>query len=253
MDTDRHIRDAGREKFKTVLDKALNLFDYKLNLLCNKYDIRKPEDKVKIAGEFLPTLSRVSNAVLKSSYAKKLTQKLEVNEEDILSELRKHKEIDYDTLKQPMKKAENIDIDMAEKIIITLVLENNKLVERVKGELAPDDFSEFTAKRIMEEIFKLTDEDKKLDTSKLIDRFEDKTIIQIISSISVEAPEIKDVEKNLRDCIKTIKKRNIKKQLRQLERELKMAQEKKSESRIRELTTQFTDLLKKEKQLAVNI
>jgi len=253
FDPDKYIQDAGINKFRKIINEALNLFDYKLDLLCSKYNIKKPEDKVKITAEFLPTLSKINNAVLKSSYAKKLAEELEVDEEDILSELKKHKEIDYEVYEGKIANPKAIDVDIAEKILLILMLENNNLIGKVKGELRVDDFSNYYTRKIITEIFKIAEDNKQLDPSKLIDRFRDNIVIQIISSISLQAPEIKDVDKNLTDCIKTIKKRNIKKRLKQLQSELKIAQEKKTESRIKELTTQFTSLLNKQKELTANI
>jgi DNA primase len=251
FDPDKYIEEAGAEKFKQVIEKALNLFDYKINLLCSKYDIKKPEDKVKITAEFLPTLSKINNAVLKSSYTKKLADKLNVKEEDVVSELKKHQKVDYRDYDAEVEEKEEIDIDMAEKIIITLMLENNELIPKVKEKLKPDDFEHYYTKKIISEIFKIAENNKEVNPARLIDAFDDEIIIQLVCSLSLKIPEIEKIEKNLTDCVKRIRERNIKKKLKQLQMEIKMAQEKNIDSKVNELTSEFTNLLNKQKQLSI--
>lgn len=255
-DPDKYIRDFGTAEFEKLIENALNLFEYKINLLCSKYDAKKPEGKVQITAEFLPTLSRINNAILKSSYIKKLAERLSVNEQDILRELKKHKVYDYsyeDSINRGIPAKDEFTIDMAEKILLIIMLENNDLIKEVKARLRPDDISNMNARKIIEEIFNLQQKNEKINAPKLIDRLRDERIAQLISSISIDVPEIKNVQKNMIDCIKTIKERKIKKKLKNLQMELKNAQQEKAKSRILELTTECNRLLNQRKKLVASI
>ena len=252
-DPDRYIQEFGPDEFRDLIKRASNLFDYKINLLSSKYDVKKPEAKAKITAEFLPTLRKINNAVLKSAYAKELAERLEINEESILSELSKYKEIDYSDYEEKGDISKEINMDIAEKLLLTLMVENNHLIDQVRENLEPDDFSSFYTRKIVSEIYEMRQNNQEVNSSRLIDRFSDENIIRAISLISLDVPEIKDINKNLVDCIRTIKRRNIEKRLKHLQLELKVAQDKKIESRMREITSQFNDLVKKQKELITKI
>ncbi len=95
-DPDNYIRKFGTDDFIKLTKSSKNLFDYKLNKLSARFDIRTANGKASIAGEMLPTIARVNNAVLKSALVKKLAEKLSVDEDSIRQELKKVKPDRFD-------------------------------------------------------------------------------------------------------------------------------------------------------------
>ena len=91
FDPDGYIRKFGTDDFIKLTKASKNLFDYKLSKLSGRFDIKTPHGKAAIAGEILPTISRIDNAVLRSNLVKKLAEKLSVDEESIRAELKKVK------------------------------------------------------------------------------------------------------------------------------------------------------------------
>lgn len=256
LDPDKYLEKFGAPAFKKLIKEAINLFDYKIKLLFSKYKAKTPEGKMNITAEFLPTLNLINNAVLKSSYVKKLAEELSINERDVLDELSKHKTFDYDYQESVVKGSTSAGenrIDMAEKILITLMLENNDVIKKIKAQLKPEDFFSYTARKIVDSLFELAENKKEISPAILIDALDNEKISRFISSISIDLPEIKDIDKNITDCIKNIKERNIKKKLKVLQSELKTAQEKDIKSKVTQLTAECSRLLNQHKELIASI
>jgi DNA primase len=74
FDPDGYIRKFGTDDFIKLTKSSKNLFDYKLSKLSARFDIRTGHGKAAIAGEMLPTISRIENAVLRSNLVKKLAE-----------------------------------------------------------------------------------------------------------------------------------------------------------------------------------
>ncbi|GAF80472.1 unnamed protein product, partial [marine sediment metagenome] len=90
-DPDSFVRKEERPGFMNALKKSKDLFDYKLGTLTLKFKKSEPHGKARIVNEMLPTIAKIKNAVLKSSYLKKMSEELSLDEESIRAELKKLK------------------------------------------------------------------------------------------------------------------------------------------------------------------
>ncbi len=242
-DPDSYVRKRGVLEFNLALEQAEDLFDYKLGLLTSKYNAGDPTDKSKICAEMLPTIAKVTNAVLKYEYIKRLAERTQVKEEALLLELKKVKP-DY-----TYEPAEELSSDrpqgaIAEKILIGLMLDDPEVIPEVKGSLKLEDFADERTRRIADEIFKLYGDGKALKPTQLINRLKDENLSQVISEATSLADDITDIQKNLDDCIRWIKVQNIKKVLLELQNLIKVAQAMGDEKRVYQLVSEYNSLLK---------
>ncbi|MCK4519448.1 MAG: toprim domain-containing protein, partial [Candidatus Omnitrophica bacterium] len=254
FDPDKYLLEKGAEEFEKIIKSAPGFFDYKVSLLRSKYKAQEPEGKARIAAELLPTLARVDNAVLKSAYVRKLADILEVKGADVLSELKKIKSVNYSYDKNEVKKvSQGLRVDMAEKILFVLMLEDNSLINVVRNTLRPADFESSGMRKIVELIFNFDEKGKKISPSRLIDAMGGNEAACLISSISVNTPEITDASKNLNDCVKTIKRRNIDKKIKELKAAQRKAQKEKIAERTFKLTVEFAQLVNERKKFARSV
>lgn len=254
FDPDKYLLEKGAEEYEKIVKNAPDFFDYKVNLLRLKYKAQDPEGKAGIAAELLPTLARVDNAVLKSAYVRKLADVLEVAGTDILSELKKIKNVNYSYDKNEIKKiSQDSRVDMAEKILFVLMLEDNNLIKEVRNALRPVDFESDGMRKIVELIFDFAEKGKEICPSRLIDAMGGNEAARLISSISVDTPEITDAAKNLNDCIRTIKRRNIDKKIKELKAAQRKAQGEKISERTFKLTVEFAQLVNERKKFARSV
>ena len=247
-DPDDYLKNSGADSFNGIIENAKNIFDYKLQLLFKKHNVSSAEGKVKISQEFLPTLAAVTNAVLKSTYIKKLAEALGVAEIDILLELRKFQKSGY---RPEIKKSENKkkNIDLAEKILLVIMLEDNTFIADTKKKLTIDDFISDDIKLVLSKVFELYEENKKVEPAALIDELSDEESKILISSISLDIPEIKDKKKNFSDCIMSIKKRVLNLKLKNINLQIRSAQQNEMSDKLHELTKEANLLLEEKKGL----
>src|SRR3989338_2930956 len=225
-DPDSSLRESGRENFDTAIKRSKSLFTYKLDILNSRFDNKEPESKAEIIKEMLSTIHRVKNAIVKAEYIRLLSHELSVKEDAVWEELRKIKV-------HPERRTTNderrnicqpIDISPAEKILARLMLEDVNIVKIVRGELKPSDFTNKDIRNIAETLFSIDTENDAIDINRLINSMEDRVPQNVISFIVNEEVDIKDKEKNVCDCIMSIKKENRSRLLKDIQNRLCIAQ-----------------------------
>ncbi|MDP2981141.1 MAG: DNA primase [Candidatus Omnitrophota bacterium] len=246
-DPDSFLRKFGRENFDQAIKKSKSLFTYKLDILKDKFNSTEPESKAETIKEMLTTINRVRNAIVKAEYIKLLAQELSVKEDAVWEELKKIKKDRISHRAESMEHGTKkpIDISPAEKILARLMLEDVNIVKIVKGELKPSDFKNQDIKNIVEALFSIDIEEGLIDVCKLINSMEDKVPQNIISFIVNEEVNIKDREKNVSDCIMTIKKENRNMLLKDIQNRLHVAQKSGYEEEEKRLVEEFNQLMKR--------
>jgi len=245
FDPDNYIRKFGTDDFIKLTKSSKNLFDYKLSKLAARFDIRSAHGKAAIAGEMLPTISRIENAVLRSNLIKKLAEKLSVDEESIRTELKKVKP-DYSVRAYNVTPVEaKKDAKSAEKMVLALLLEGDTFVRRAKGSLSLDEFKDSLVRDVIKAIYDLSGEEKNITAVRLMNHFDNnEDAADLISEVVNLSETLKDKEKILSDCIAKIKKDGIKDRLSMLQDEIKAAHDSNNESLVTKLVGEYSELLK---------
>ena len=248
-DPDGFTRKFGVDGFRQLLKDAKDIFDYKLAVLKTGLNLESITDKAKIAAGMLTTISKFNNAVVKSHYIKRLGEELRIEESALIAELKKIKDTGeysgaYTRPKQALPRA----VLSSEHLLVKLMLHEQGLIDRLKKDLSPLDFQDSSLSRIVELIFQLYSDGKKIEPKCLINYLPEKGISNIICQLSTaEAPEIVDRDKVLNDCLRNIRvnKRKIRQQ--GLHERIKLAQEENDEGQLKELLKEFHDLAKEPK------
>jgi DNA primase len=208
MDPDSYVRQHGSDNLLKVIESAHNLFDYKLKLLLNRFNPAESEDKTKIAAEMLPTIKRIENGVLRADYIKRLSNTLFISEEALSEELAKIK-TDYSYLGGDRIIRHEDRIRPAEKIIVSLMMEDPAIAQEVKGVLREDEFVSPDMRRIIDVIYRMLDTNNTPNERKVIKQIEDENLRHIIYESLEETEKLIDREKTLHDCVIRIKRDNM--------------------------------------------
>lgn len=246
FDPDSFVRKNGIDKFREKVEAAEDLFDYKLKVLKSRYDIKKIEDKAKVASQMLVTVNKFRHAVLKSEYIKRLAEELSVKEDALLEELNKFKDsrVSHHSEKTPARKP--ININPTEKLLIKLMLQESELVKHIQQHLQPSDFQDEMTSRIISTMFELASQGKTIDRGILMSHFGDEDISQVICE-SVFTPEISEEhkEKIISDCIQRLKTEKVKLKRQRLHEQIKLAQHLGDDKKLNILMQEFHLLIKK--------
>lgn len=244
-DPDSFIRKFGMDEFLKLKKSSKNLFDYKLGKLTNKFNIATTHGKMNIAAEMLPTIGRINNAVLKSTLIKKLAEKLSVDEESIKSELKKVK-TDYaerryvETVVEVKKHSQGAEIMM-----LALMMEGARVVEKVVQVLSPDEFKDSSIRDVVNAIFDFYKANKEITPPRLINHLSESPGAATLITEAVGLSEmVGDKDKALNDCIAKIKKDNLKERMSLVQDAIKAAHSQKNDDRVTELVAEYNELIK---------
>jgi len=242
LDPDLSVRKAGIEDFKDRIDKAQNLFDYKLQVLKSRYAPSQIEGKSMISLEMLSTINKFKNAVMKSEYIKKLAQDLSLEEDALLQELKKIKD---DRLYSNQDTPKKLNINPTERLLIKLMLEENELIAHIKESLEPADFLDERTSGIVSLMFDLIEQGKNIEPRVLMNYFEDDDTLQLICE-STLLPQVssQDKERIVTDCIQRLKSQRLLLKRQQLQEEIKIAENLGDEERLNRLKEEFNYLIK---------
>ncbi len=248
FDPDSFVRKNGVGVFKEKVKNAENLFDYKLKVLKSRYNVKEIEGKAKISSEMLPTISKFSNAVLKSEYLKKLADELNVNEDALLQEIGKLKDTKpaFQAIRPDAQTKKPINVSPTEKLLIKLMLEEVELIKHVRQHLQPQDFQDKLTAKIVSTMYELSGQGKDINKGVLINHFGDDDILQVVCE-SAFMPEITEEqrEKVVGDCIQRLKNEKIKSKKQHLHDQIRDAQRSGDDARLNILMQEFHLLIKK--------
>jgi DNA primase len=246
-DPDTFIRNFGVEKFQELIARAQDIFEYKLGVLKSQYNLSRVSDKAKIASEMLPLIVKFENQILQSAYIKKLAEELKVDEAHLRAELRKTKPGGQTTsLQAPVALRPLLNSYATERLLVKLMLEEQEIIERLRGRIVPSDFQDKHLSQIVSRIFELFNEGRKIDTSRLMHQCSDSMVSKLICELSTcEGPLITDKHKLLNDCINRLKEDARKLKQQEIAEQIKLAQIDKNENQLRELLAEFQSLSKR--------
>lgn len=224
FDPDSYVRQFGEKKFRAAVNNAKSLFDYKLSLLSSKFNKDIPEGKAKIATEMLGTINKVRNAILRSTYVKKLSEYLSVSEEVVLIELKRIK-----TSFKSFKDTDKVDslslykvTKAAEKMLMSLLFEDARLIKQLKEVIHYTEFSDPVAQKIVKHLF--DNEQEQLNPATILKKLGDEQINSFVCNLLVSDLGIKDRKRSFEDCVKKIKKDKIQLRLKALQEQVHIAE-----------------------------
>ncbi|MFH1458511.1 MAG: DNA primase [Candidatus Omnitrophota bacterium] len=247
FDPDTYVRKHGIQSLEEKITGACDLFDYKLQVLKSRFNVRKVEDKARIAGSMLETIHKIKNAVLKSEYVRKLAQDLDIREEALLEEIRKISPAKpYAGFSDGVSKKTTQAINPTEQLLIKLMLEENELVEHIRKNLEPADFQDERACRIVSILFDLIGQGKTVDPASLINHLDDELASQVICE-SMFLPETLSQDQKeavVADCVRRLKSKKSRLKRELLHGQIKAAQQTGDEEELGRLIEEFDYLIK---------
>ena len=247
LDPDALVRGQGIDSLKAKIRNAASLFDYKLEILKSRHDIKDAHGKSKIAGEMLSTINKFDNAILRAEYTKRLSEEIKIPEHYILEELNKLKPSAAEKALEPSVIARNTpEINPAEKLLIKFMLEEKELIEKIMQELEPADFQDIRTAKVVSVMHDLFTRGKNIAPSVLMNYFSEDDASRLVCE-SMFMPELleQEREKALNDCIQRIKVQRLKSRREFLHVQIKSAQTSGDEKRLNSLIQEFHNLIKK--------
>ena len=239
-DPDSFLLKRGKEVFAKEVSKAKNLLDYKLGILTSRYNPLTIEGRVEIVNEMLPTIGKIGHAVERSEYVKGLAQCLSIDEKAISIELGKLRSKRRGKGFSAME-TQRLTPLVIERTLLQLILEDEKVLKRVKKQVNPEDFSHPDYRDILKVVLELGSS----DSLKIMSRLQDEKLNRIIAQVLVKPLPYIEKEKTVQDCIEKIKKQRIKRRRAEIQRQIEEKESEGDIKAVRLLLLEYQDLIKR--------
>jgi len=227
--------------WETALAEAKSILEFYFETAFFAKNPKTPEGKKEISKILFPVLKRIPNQIEKSFWLQKLSKNLEVREEDLREELKKAKLVEEiyglepeELVALPQKSRREL---LEERLMVIVLKSGNKnlnLIEEKKN-------SYFSPKT--QEILTNFKKDPNFPSEKLSPDVQN-YFSYLSLKAEVEEIEEKDIESEIKICLKEIQSLEIKNKLDQISKGIKKAEEEKDLKKIEELTQEFNQLAK---------
>lgn len=243
---------ADKEGAKKMLINAVPVYDYFLVTTLKKHNKSTALGKKAITEEIVPLFSKISNQVLLDHYAKKLASELDLSEDTVFSMIKKGsiEEEQYEEVRESDQKFP-VEKQQTEGYLISLILKSPiDIAKEYVKKLKKADFLNEELGEIFEEISDYYEGRKSdINIKTLVNRFDEKkgnlvTELYMWDLEGKDALEEEDLEKELESMIDRIKKNSVKRQLKILSDEIRIAESEKDEGEIERLSKKFEKLSK---------
>ncbi len=228
-DPDSYIREAGAGAFIQLIESARPLMEYRLSQLKKRFDLTADKGRIDYIDELMSILMAAVNYVEQDYYLKKAAEELGVDETALRSELKKRRKragsFQENKKKESGPVAEKINIKPAEKLLISLMLQSKEIAEQGRNLLKLDYIDDLQVKKIIESIWELSASERSVSAEKLLSRFEDPLLIQLVTE-AVTDPALQDLQpktakRMVEDSVNQLRKNWKQKKQRELQRKLK--------------------------------
>ena len=214
-DPDEFVLKFGEGRFKLAMDNAISLVEFKVKNLSKNINLENASDKIKFLNEIAKILAKVDNTMEREIYIDKIASNYQISKEAIYAEVNKliytssktenllqSKTVKNPVVKKNEKEEKDVDIDLKrrEDTIIALLLDaNEKIFQKIKEKITPQDFKDETNKKIAIKLYKEL-ENQDVNVNKLIDEFDEQTQNHITKVMATDYG-IENIEKAVDDIL----------------------------------------------------
>ncbi len=160
-DPDEFIRSSGAESYRKYISHAPLLLDFQINSLLKKRNSMETTlDKTRLIKQIIPLLAEIQNKITQYEYVKTVADTLGVNEEALISELRKnvhHEDLNQINVNNIVTKNLTISQRAQKNLLSVFLVNDNKLsFDKIKEIIGDTAFTDETLINVKSTIDKLT-------------------------------------------------------------------------------------------------
>lgn len=153
-DPDEFIKNLGADAFRERIANAQNSFLFEIDVLKRDYDLEDPEQKTKFYNATARKLLEFSEALERDNYIRAVARAQFIPYEDLRRLVNRigsqpgavpvsRRDADSREVRETRKKNEKDDgIRRSQRLLLTWLIEQPKLFEKIEGVIGPDDFRE---------------------------------------------------------------------------------------------------------------
>ena len=195
-DPDEFIKNLGAEEFSKRIENAQSWFDYEVEAMAKKYDLRDPEEKTKFFNELAKKMLEFTEEIERNNYAEAVARKFNIELKDfrnLINHYGAQNIVNSVSTKSLYKKDDKVNtktdmIKEAQKLLLTWYVEDERLFKVLKDIISAEDFIDPLYNKAATILFSQYDVDGKVVPAKIINAFESKeeqTEVALLFSTSI--------------------------------------------------------------------
>jgi DNA primase len=220
-DPDTFLQKHGHDAFAARLRESLKFMDFVLSQVVRGGATASIDETVEMASEMLGVIARIPSGIERDYYLKKTAEALDVNETLLRQEMTKQARPRQAGSALPSRPRQQRP--RAEEILIHLMLRDENIARSLRGDIAPEEFTDPLYRRAAEKIFSLLDIGGGLDVKALLND-DDEELSGLITHYSALDIDYSDPQKHRNDCVSVIKQQNYEKKIKTLMRAINEAE-----------------------------
>jgi DNA primase len=223
-DPDTFLNKKGYEAFAACLRKSVKFMDFVLGQVVTGGPVKSIDDKVEKAGEMIGIISKLPSGIERDYYLKKTAEALDLDEAVLRRELPMEPRRATTPAGGRAAVSPRSLRPKAEETLIHLMLKDAGFAEVLQEQIQPQDFTDLLYRRAAERIFSVLKANGRLDPRALLTEG-DEELNNLFSHYTVLEVAYDDPQKSSRDCVALIKQHDPEKQMKQIVKSLKEAEE----------------------------
>ncbi len=225
-DPDEFIKALGAEEFQKRIDGARNSFLFEVEVMERDYDMNDPEQKTRFFNEIAKKMLQFTEEIERNIYIEAVSKKYDIGFDNLrklvnsygarLGTGENYKPKEYTERKGknlPGKDLPAEGMRQSQRILLTWLIEDLRLFDKIKGIIAPADFTEDLYKQTAELLFEQFEKEGRVTPAKILNHFESKEEQKEAASLfSLELSSemsTKEKEKALNETVQRIKKNSL--------------------------------------------
>jgi len=244
-DPDSFIKSRGAEAFNQWLGRSVKLLDFAIQQGLSDPGASTIEGKLKIVDRILPVIRKVARPVERSYYVQHLAESLGLEERELVREMAQFPgtpaPVANPALSMPLSK-----MPKEEYILLHLLVHDRVSVDSLIQQIQPEHFSDGNLRQIYD-LYVESGRQKgaavPFGTRIQPDRV-DPLLAPLLTALMVQEPDYDEPEQTLRDCIRMLRVKKMRSEMKTLENKIRDAEKVGNGSQIRSLLDQLGGLKK---------
>lgn len=228
-DPDEFIKGLGKEALEERIQKAMSSFMFQVKVAAQKYDQDDPEEKTKFQHEAAKLLSTIEEPLERKNYIEAVARQYYIAAKDLEDLVDYYGTSGYamskrqqETPRQQEKRLQKSEAKeekkkQPQKLLLTWMVNEPQLFEKLQGIIGPDDFYEQIYHGVAILLFQQYEDEKAVIPGKILNQYTDlddqKKIAELFNTTLKISPSPEDQNKALNDIVRRVKEDSIEQQM----------------------------------------
>lgn len=219
-DPDEFIKNLGIEEYRNRIDNAQNSFYFEISVLEKNYDFSDPEQKTEFYNEAARKLLVFEDELERNNYTEAIAARYNIRSEQLKKLVLKQSAniagvpVTIRTRSERRDDKKDDGIGQAQALLLSLIANEPYIIDRLKGIITADDFSDEPCHSLAELLFSQYKSEGTIVPARILNSFQDVNEQTAVANIlNKNIPDDKndkyEKEKILNEIVKRIRKQSI--------------------------------------------